>query len=1093
MGLKNGIMGLFMIMVLCLSAVPIMAVDSSSVVIEENMEMINYDSTQINNFCDIVDGTGCTFYTAKYEYPSQPSVEIVAGVEVHPESFTQQQLFEGLESEFANYNIELESHNGETTYIMIQGNEPYTKAAAAWSNGNKVIIILIDNQNGLLNNVELGDIFEENLYEPYIAKYPSDLTFDVVEEPVIDTSDCDEMYMLQENVEFVSNGIGMEIDDIDVYDKQIDIELFNTGINYRINEGETATFAGISVTLISFVGTTDPYANLCIKFGDVVEPVQTCTESDNYYGNGNYPYVKGTFSGMYNGAFVDSDDSCLDAPNGYGDEVYSSNYLGEGYCENGELKIAFVTCPNGCTDGKCYYPGFYFDFDNEVYYEGDIIELGLRPAYQNPATIKLYIVDPDDDKHFIDLVYVSGGTTHIDISTSAYSYIFDKTGRYVFLTTDNVPEDDASIGATNSMSFEFIVDGEVEEVPGCTDPDRGSIYTKGTTTGTVACTTQENCNTAVPTTDSCNGDVLSEYVCEIDPRYNIERKYHQSYECEHGCYDGACLRESQDTNCKVIVNGAVVKRVFASDREHCYSQTSFGSRNCAEYNNYFREGKNTLEQYYKETDRVNSDVCYVEESDNYQKISGISGNKGIYAPGEKIKLVVKGIEVNDGSPAEMDEGWAVQYYTYDTRNTDNYLNEYLSTGNYNAQFDGTYWEAFYWAPQEEGKYYTEVVLYCSRDGSKCMREVGHDYEDEVRQKVYFEVDNDAIPEEDGKRPDLVIRNARYNKHNSGLATIDFDIYNAGTDTAEGEFAIAVYVDGRIQTHTIYSPDLTTGLKSRETYHKSISNYNWLTSGDLKRTITLVVDRFEGGEEDNPVYEGFRDNMIDESNENNNKVEFTLGDSEEVPEIGYSQRTFWVNDWKKIEMDVDGQTHVFAVADIDEDRNRCSVYVDGTSKWLNVREKDRVNRVKLMVNDVGIAVSTSGGYEMRQCQITVFGSAEEEVEIVEEEIVVPISGVVPISRDGSCIGCVVGNSCITNGIRFLRDNTPSFCDFAGNINEQKEDEEACQNDYECLSNTCGNGECQDFGERLEALEQEVKETKGILNRIFGWLARIFGGE
>ncbi len=121
----------------------------------------------------------------------------------------------------------------------------------------------------------------------------------------------------------------------------------------------------------------------------------------------------------------------------------------------------------------------------------------------------------------------------------------------------------------------------------------------------------------------------------------------------------------------------------------------------------------------------------------------------------------------------------------------------------------------------------------------------------------------------------------------------------------------------------------------------------------------------------------------------------------------------------------------------------------------------------------------------------YSDAEEAVEIIQ--VVTP--SVRPIERAGDCEGqgCLADHSCLSFGIRMMSGSTPAFCDIDGNFKIQKADEKSCQNNYECLSNACASGKCVDFESRLGSLEQEVKETKGILNSLFEWLSRIFGGR
>ena len=76
-----------------------------------------------------------------------------------------------------------------------------------------------------------------------------------------------------------------------------------------------------------------------------------------------------------------------------------------------------------------------------------------------------------------------------------------------------------------------------------------------------------------------------------------------------------------------------------------------------------------------------------------KSLSSISGNKESYSVSEKINLEIKGIEI-DGTSASKDEGWNIQYYTYDSDNPDSYLREYISSGNYNADYSDGYWYIF---------------------------------------------------------------------------------------------------------------------------------------------------------------------------------------------------------------------------------------------------------------------------------------------------------------------------------------------------------------------------------------------------------------
>jgi hypothetical protein len=117
---------------------------------------------------------------------------------------------------------------------------------------------------------------------------------------------------------------------------------------------------------------------------------------------------------------------------------------------------------------------------------------------------------------------------------------------------------------------------------------------------------------------------------------------------------------------------------------------------------------------------------------------------------------------------------------------------------------------------------------------------------------------------------------------------------------------------------------------------------------------------------------------------------------------------------------------------------------------------------------------------------------EDGVVVPEVEEIPPAMVVPIEHYSECEGqgCLADHSCLSFGIRMMKDNTPSYCEIDGSFRAQKADGSACQNDYECLSNACGSGVCQNFEARLGSLEQEVRETKSIVSRILDWLRSIF---
>jgi hypothetical protein len=92
---------------------------------------------------------------------------------------------------------------------------------------------------------------------------------------------------------------------------------------------------------------------------------------------------------------------------------------------------------------------------------------------------------------------------------------------------------------------------------------------------------------------------------------------------------------------------------------------------------------------------------------------------------------------------------------------------------------------------------------------------------------------------------------------------------------------------------------------------------------------------------------------------------------------------------------------------------------------------------------------------------------------------PIVIVTPIGTV-SCQGCVFDSTCLAYGHRIKINGTPSYCEALGaSFMPQKEKEEECQNDYECLTNDCKDGKCV--------------STYTLLQAIFDFIKSIFGSK
>lgn len=74
-------------------------------------------------------------------------------------------------------------------------------------------------------------------------------------------------------------------------------------------------------------------------------------------------------------------------------------------------------------------------------------------------------------------------------------------------------------------------------------------------------------------------------------------------------------------------------------------------------------------------------------------------------------------------------------------------------------------------------------------------------------------------------------------------------------------------------------------------------------------------------------------------------------------------------------------------------------------------------------------------------------------------------------------------CDSTGLRNSINNTNAYC-FGGLWFEQKEDNQTCQNSFECVSNFCSKELCYD-------ISSQVEENKSILQSILDWIKRLFG--
>ncbi|MCX6707028.1 MAG: hypothetical protein NT001_02700 [Candidatus Woesearchaeota archaeon] len=137
-------------------------------------------------------------------------------------------------------------------------------------------------------------------------------------------------------------------------------------------------------------------------------------------------------------------------------------------------------------------------------------------------------------------------------------------------------------------------------------------------------------------------------------------------------------------------------------------------------------------------------------------------------------------------------------------------------------------------------------------------------------------------------------------------------------------------------------------------------------------------------------------------------------------------------------------------------------------------------------------------------LNIVGSTRTSIP-VPEEIKVPVtaqksesqeavSGQVPsIAGETTSVpvmtctnGCAADSRCLPFGTRLAQEEKLYYCDISQSFDAQKQENDACQNNYECISNQCSNGHCVD-------LEKELKETRSMLANVMEWLKSIFGSK
>lgn len=100
---------------------------------------------------------------------------------------------------------------------------------------------------------------------------------------------------------------------------------------------------------------------------------------------------------------------------------------------------------------------------------------------------------------------------------------------------------------------------------------------------------------------------------------------------------------------------------------------------------------------------------------------------------------------------------------------------------------------------------------------------------------------------------------------------------------------------------------------------------------------------------------------------------------------------------------------------------------------------------------------------------------EEISYDEEQPQQPVD---------SCLnGCLLNNRCLPYGYRTLIRGQPVFCSITNDLQSQLTDGLSCENNHECITNSCYKGICVD-------IQQQLEETQGALFKLLKRLEFLF---
>jgi len=121
----------------------------------------------------------------------------------------------------------------------------------------------------------------------------------------------------------------------------------------------------------------------------------------------------------------------------------------------------------------------------------------------------------------------------------------------------------------------------------------------------------------------------------------------------------------------------------------------------------------------------------------------------------------------------------------------------------------------------------------------------------------------------------------------------------------------------------------------------------------------------------------------------------------------------------------------------------------------------------------------------ECSNTIKVTIKGEKEIYNEipKVVGPLGEKVPVNQVSICDnGCSYDGKCLPIGTR-IKSDRPLYCNWEGKMFPQEQVGAVCENNFECSTNSCLSGQCND-------LQKELSVQRSMLERIISWLNKLF---